>query len=185
MRSTGRRQQLWGTVIVDKNYMKSYEKRRKVVPAYNVAFQMHFTNPATRGQNEHESPTGFPGRREVRVCPHQDYSVFSVLSGYKRFLGELFFSCCSKWHFLLVLSVQVLPPPQHSEKETSFLILEIKPLTFVTRKCCLMKLERKNPLQPLIRISNILMESQVTHQMKQGNVSNGAIFQLTTLLCFY
>ena len=119
---------------------------KQVIAPHNVAFQMHLTKSATRGQTEPEHCTDFRHRRNSLVSSRCPIPPPSVYGAGRYFGGENCFSAAiqdgvSCWPYL---SPRIFFP-QHSEREAYFLILEIKPLTFIKRKCCLMKLKRKKP----------------------------------------
>lgn len=106
---------------------------------------MHLIKSATRGQTEPEHHTDFRHRRNCLVssrCPIPPPSVYGAGILGERTVFQLLFKMVFPAG---LISVPVFFFPQHSEREAYFLILEIKPLTFIKRKCCLMKLKRKKP----------------------------------------
>lgn len=85
--------------------------------------------------------------------------------------------------FKMVFPAGLISAARRGEREAYFLIREIKPLTFATRKCYLMKLKREKPTPATYQHLRHPSESQVTHQARQGPVSSWAVSSLTTRFC--
>lgn len=93
--------------------------KKKVISAYNVAFPMHCTKDATRGQNEHESPTGFPGQRKTSPLEFRPPHVQCIELEQTCFARDVFQLLLRMMFAAGLVSAEVFSPSTPKEELTS------------------------------------------------------------------